>query len=176
MSTRRYRLLNALLLLALFAGSAWAYPRLPARIPVHFGLSGEPDRWAARSVASWFLLPAIAAALALALHGMSVAGARNPDLWNLPDKRRFKALRPAQQAPIIARMQEFLAFVGCVTTALLGVVQAAIFTASTGDATRLPAWALAGMGASVLVIGIAGARMNGEVARMVREAKGPAAD
>src|SRR5688572_30642422 len=103
MSTQRYRLLNAVLLLALFAGSAWAYPRLPERIPVHFGLTGEPDAWAVRSAGSWFMLPAIAAVLVLVMHALSVYGSAHPETWNLPDKRRFLALSPADQAPIIAR-------------------------------------------------------------------------
>jgi uncharacterized membrane protein len=167
MSIRHYRLLNVLLLLALFAGSAWAYPRLPEHIPVHFGFSGQPDRWEARSIVSWFLLPAVAAVLALALYGMSVFGGRHPELWNVPDKRRFLALGPAEQAPIIAQQQRFMAFVGCLVTALFGVIQAGSYAASTGGA--LPAWAVAGIAGSVLVIGVAGVRENREVGRMVRE-------
>jgi len=30
------------------AMSAAAYPRMPARVPVHWGISGEPDRWGTR--------------------------------------------------------------------------------------------------------------------------------
>lgn len=174
MSTRHYRLLNAVLLLALFAGSAWAYPRLPARIPVHFGFSGEADRWETRSVVSWFLLPAIAAVLTLGLHALSVYGTRHPEIWNVPDKRRFQALSPAAQAPIIAQQQRFMAFVGCIVTALFGVIQAGSYAASAGG--RLPVWAVAAIAGSVLVIGIAGVRENREVGRMIREAEGPAAD
>jgi hypothetical protein len=173
MSIQRYRLLNAVLLLALFAGSAWAYPRLPERIPMHFGLSGQPDRWETRSLVSWFLLPAVAAGLALALHGMSVYGGRHPELWNVPDKRRFLALDPAAQAPVIARQQRFMAFLGCVVTALFGGMQAGSYAASAGGA--LPVWAIAAVAGSVLVIGIAGARENRAVGRMIREAEGPAA-
>lgn len=35
------------------------YPRLPERIPVHFGLTGEADRWGSRWMI--FLMPAIGA-------------------------------------------------------------------------------------------------------------------
>jgi uncharacterized membrane protein len=174
MSTRQYRLLNAILLLALFAGSAWAYPRLPERIPVHFGFSGQPDRWEARSVVSWFLLPAIAAVLALGLHALSVYGTRHPEIWNVPDKRRFQALPPAAQAPIIAHEQRFMGFVGCVVAALFCVIQAGSYAASNGGA--LPVWAVAAIAGSVLVIGVAGVRENREVGRMIREAEGPALD
>lgn len=35
-----------------------AYPRLPEKIPIHFGISGEPDGWGARWMI--FLMPVIA--------------------------------------------------------------------------------------------------------------------
>ncbi|MBL8190432.1 MAG: DUF1648 domain-containing protein [Acidobacteria bacterium] len=35
-----------------------AYPRLPEKIPVHFGISGEPDNWGGRWMI--FLMPVIA--------------------------------------------------------------------------------------------------------------------
>jgi uncharacterized membrane protein len=40
------------------AVSAVAYPRLPDRVPVHWGLSGEPDRFGTRLEGVW-LLPAV---------------------------------------------------------------------------------------------------------------------
>lgn len=170
MSIQRYRLLNAILLAALVAGSAWAYPRLPSRIPMHFDLAGQPDRWEARSVTSWFLLPAIACGMALMLYAMSALGTRTPHLWNLPEKRRFLALHPRDQAPVIARMQRFIGLVGVMITALFGAIQAGIYHASLGDGGALPVWITASIVATVLGIGIAAARLNGEVGRMVREA------
>lgn len=35
------------------------YPDLPARVPVHWNIHGAPDRWAAKSLASVFLVGAI---------------------------------------------------------------------------------------------------------------------
>ncbi|HST58559.1 MAG TPA: DUF1648 domain-containing protein [Longimicrobium sp.] len=170
MTTQRYRLLNAILVLALFAASAWAYPRLPERIPIHFGFSGQPDAWAGRSIASWFLLPAITAALALMMHAISMYGASNPHLWNLPDKRRFLALPRAEQAPILARMQRFIAMIAVVLTLLLGSIQAGIYHTSSTRSQALPAWTLGWIVASLLVIGIAAYRLNGTLGQMVREA------
>lgn len=170
MSTQRYRLLNAILLAALFAGSVWAYPRLPERIPVHFGLTGEPDAWAMRSAGSWFMLPALAAALALLMHVLSAYGSGHPETWNLPDKRRFLALSRAEQAPIVARMQNFIARTGCVLTALFGMIQTGIWFASTGSEQWLPLWVTAGIAGSVLIIVAGALRLNGVVGRMVREA------
>ena len=36
------------LLVLLFALSAWCWPGSPDRIPVHWGLNGQPDRWGGR--------------------------------------------------------------------------------------------------------------------------------
>lgn len=38
-----------------------SYPHLPERIPVHFGLSGEPDGWGGRWMI--FLMPVVASAI-----------------------------------------------------------------------------------------------------------------
>lgn len=176
MSTQRLRLLNAILLLALFAGSAWAYPRLPARIPIHFGFSGQADAWASRSFFSWFMLPVIAAALALGLQAIAASAAGHPALWNVPDKRRFLALDADARAPIVAKLREFVAFVSVMVTALLGLIQVAVFRTATGTATRLPAWAMAAVGAALLVMMVAGVRLNAAVGRMVNDAHAGAAD
>jgi uncharacterized membrane protein len=39
---------SALVVATAFAMSAAAYPRLSERVPVHWGITGEPDRWASR--------------------------------------------------------------------------------------------------------------------------------
>ncbi|HEX7022999.1 MAG TPA: DUF1648 domain-containing protein [Trueperaceae bacterium] len=46
----------------MIATSVYAGPRLPPRLPVHWGLSGEPDRYGSRFEALW-LMPALVLAL-----------------------------------------------------------------------------------------------------------------
>ncbi len=60
------------LALVLLARTMEAWPRLPERVPVHFGASGLPDGWAAKSVASVFVVPILALATAVVL-GASTA-------------------------------------------------------------------------------------------------------
>ena len=48
----------------LVAFSIWAYPQLPPRVPIHWGLDGRPDGWSSRFVATVFA-PIIIAALAI---------------------------------------------------------------------------------------------------------------
>jgi uncharacterized membrane protein len=43
---------------ALWAVSLWAWPKLPDRVPTHWGISGKPDAWGPRS-AMVFTLPGI---------------------------------------------------------------------------------------------------------------------
>lgn len=169
--TRLYGNLNLLLLMALFAGSAWAYPRLPERIPIHFGVSGEPDRWATRSALSWFFLPIIAAAVALFLHLASTYSARHPELWNLPGKRRFLALDEVRQAPIIAAMQEFMALIGVMVTALMSVIHASVYSASRSPEPQMPLWMLGAIGLWLLVLAIFAVRLNARVSRMIDAAE-----
>lgn len=53
--------------LVLLARTAEAWPRIPERVPIHFGASGLPDGWAEKSVASVFLVPILALVMAVVL-------------------------------------------------------------------------------------------------------------
>lgn len=50
------------------------YPRLPERIPIHFGVTGDPDGWAAREMI--WLLPAIGLASFGVLFGLGFTAGR----------------------------------------------------------------------------------------------------
>src|SRR5690606_18905334 len=100
------RFLNLVLLAGLLGGSALAYPRLPERMPLHFGLDGTPDRWAETSLASWFMLPLVALALNLLLYGAAALSTRNARLVNLPGKERLLALPFERQRAVLRRMRE----------------------------------------------------------------------
>lgn len=175
-NTARYRLLNLVLVALLFAGSVWAYPRLPARIPMHFGVGGRPDRWEGRSLASWFLLPLITAALALFMRWIAGVGARHPHTWNVPDKPRFLALTPEARAPIVAKLQEFVALVSVVVTMLMGAVQAGIYQAAMGNEAAVAVWIMGAVGVSLVLMAVLGVRLNASVSRMIRDASAPAGD
>lgn len=170
MSTQTYRLLNLLLLGALFAGSMMVYPDIPQRFPIHFGASGQPDGWATRSPLSWLMVPLIAAGSVLLLEAASRISVRNPQLWNVPQKSRFLALTPNERAPIIHRLQRFMALVGVMTTGLMAVVQASIYHAATGRAPGLPAYFLPALVVYMAIVLGAALRMNRTVAALTRDA------
>lgn len=169
MSEKPLRLAALGLLAALYAGSAAAYPRLPARIPIHFDLAGKPDGWVGTSLLSWFLLPLIATAMAGFLFVMGRVSEYRPELWNVPEKPRFLALPAEARAPIAARLRAFMALMAVVITAVLGTIQVEVFLSATGRAA--PPWLMTGATVlMVLAIGVAAVRMNGRVAAEIREA------
>lgn len=148
------------------------YPRLPQRFPIHFGISGQPDGWATRSLLSWLALPLVAAGVALLLEVLSRLSASRPELWNVPEKARFLALTPDERAPIVHRLQRFMGLVGVMTTALMAVVQASIYHAATGRAPGLPAYFLPALVMYMAIVLGAALRMNRRIATLIRDAYG----
>lgn len=56
-------------LVAILGVVVWSWPRLPAEIPIHFGLSGVADGWGARSFL--FLLPVAALVIHIGLSALA---------------------------------------------------------------------------------------------------------
>lgn len=83
---------------AMVAYAAAHYAELPERIPVHFDLAGQPDRWAAKSPAQLLLLPGMTLALGgfMSWMGLLLAHAkralRHPGTERSAEaQRRFRA-------------------------------------------------------------------------------------
>ena len=72
------------------------YPKLPAKIPLHFNLSGVPDSYGPPNFSNWFLLPVIATLLAVFLLGISALIPFllrfAPEIVNISRKRELLAL------------------------------------------------------------------------------------
>ncbi len=105
------RLVSHALLIASIAAvwivSLSLHAALPSKIPLHFDLSGTPDRWGAPTFANWFLLPILATVIPCFLIGIgSLTNTlldRCPSIVNVPRKEklllldrlaRARALRP----------------------------------------------------------------------------------
>jgi len=126
------RTLNLLLLIALFVGSAVAWPDLPERIPVHFGASGEVDRWSDTTLLSWFALPLVALALIFFVRGAVAFAARHPKYLNVPDKQNFLRLPAERQRVIIETLKESLEPLNLYLTLTFCIIQYAIYRAALG--------------------------------------------
>ncbi|MGH7468105.1 MAG: DUF1648 domain-containing protein [Longimicrobiales bacterium] len=159
--------LNYIALALLFAGSVLAWPALPGRIPIHFGLSGAPDVWVARTWLSWLLLPLLAAGVFALVYGIGVRSARRPHLWNLPEKARFLKMSAAEQAPIIALLLRYLSGVTLTMISFLGLTQLCIFLVATGYTHRLPWFFSAGLVLTMGGIVISALRLRGRIRERV---------
>ena len=133
-------LVNVALLTLHAAGAALAWSYLPPRIPIHFGLGGNPDAWADTSYFSWFGLLAISCGLSWFIYALTMHGPL--ELWNFPEKKRFLGLSPEKQAPIIARLHAFGALSAIAATATLLALQIGIWLAARGVAGALPEYIL----------------------------------
>ncbi len=164
------RFLNLVLLAGLLGGSALAYPRLPERMPLHFGLDGTPDRWAETSLASWFMLPLVALALNLLLYGAAALSTRNARLVNLPGKERLLALPLERQRAVLRRMREGMESLTAPLTLAFCLIQIGVYRTAIGAGGRIEiiaALILLLLGSSIAVVGML-LRTQNELDRQVR--------
>ena len=110
---------------------------LPERIPVHFNLRGEPDRWTSDPAVIWFLLPVVSTLLVLMFLYIGRLSRGRPQLWNIPEKKRFLALTPEQREPILARLLGVMDVAALYTCVLLFYVQTAIYQSARSGAAQL---------------------------------------
>jgi uncharacterized membrane protein len=104
-----YDILNALFLALTTYTVLSAYPALPDRIPVHFGMSGTPDRWGSKS--ELFIIVAISWGLTVIFYALALSMprlARNPQYLNIPHKREFLKLPAERQAVYWELIREFM--------------------------------------------------------------------
>ena len=111
--------LNLCLLVAWVGLAIAVWPDLSEPIPVHFGLDGEPNRWAERSLFSWFVLPGCAVLMTLFLHGVGWIIPRCPELINMKGKEQLLSLPTSEQARVLVPLQRAMGGVALVTTVLL---------------------------------------------------------
>jgi len=161
------RALLLLSMLAVWALAAAAWPQLPARVPIHFDLSGRPDGWAARSAWWWFLLPALAttigAMMGWLLPRWMVAMARANSRWlNMPRKAEFMALPVAARERAVHAPLAWLSALVVGVQALTGWIVYGSARVAVGDWQALPPVVSFALVAALLAcasgLGIAGAR------------------
>jgi uncharacterized membrane protein len=125
---------NVGLMVAMVWFTIWAWPRLPERIPTHFGIDGRPDSWSEPSVGSWFLMPLIALTLTLGMYGFRRAMPWHPNWVNLPDRRRLSDLPKLARGPVLEMVAGFLALVQAHLLVIFSIIQLASYrTAHGGD-------------------------------------------
>ena len=84
------------------------FPRLPAQVPRHFGLSGTADAYWDATLLHWMALPAIAIIVVVGIYGAAWWVGARPSAVNMPNQQRYDALSPANQRAIARHVQAFL--------------------------------------------------------------------
>ena len=161
--------INAALVALHAAIAILVLPSVPERIPLHFGLSGQPDRWADGDPVTWLLLPMVSAFTAFVIWGSTRLALRQPHLWNVPDRDRFLRMTPQERAPVIDSLLRFLGWTALAVTALFAVLHVGVYRVAVGNATGLDGvdWVIL-----ALVIGILAAALvlNRRIRRRIRKA------
>lgn len=138
---RGVQIANILVLTALAAWSLSVYDQLPDRIALHFGLDGTPDRWGARSLPSWMVLPMVGIGLTLFMRGVSALVRRNPDVLNMPDAKAYRKLEHADKLRVVEIQLEMLAYVELIMSVLFCVLQIGSYETAMGTSDGLPVYA-----------------------------------
>lgn len=175
MNARTLRRCNLALLACWIAAAAAVYPRLPARIPLHFSFTGTADAWTRTSLGVWLLLPGVGAAVVLFGYLLSSAAARTPEMWKLrsDDLRRLRALPLCVRDELAESGQRATAWALLLATLALMGVQLGVYATALGGAARMPWYASALTWGSVAAALLLGLRDRARLRRRIRGASSP---
>jgi uncharacterized membrane protein len=120
--------ISAGLIIAMIGVTAALWSSLPSQIPVHFGFSGAPDAWEAKSLVFVFLVPAIALAIFL---GFSLLY-RYPQYTNIPQTLLLMALEQAKREHIFNVIRSMLSVFILFIVGLFSYIQFVILATANG--------------------------------------------
>jgi uncharacterized membrane protein len=136
---RLYDLANLALLILIGVFAFRSTPRLPARVPMHFDMAGQPDRWGSREgLVTLFVLPAILTAVLYLMVSIVPRLAANPRSVNIPRKEEFLRLPAEKQEIFWALFKEFFAALAASLNLLFYVLLRGAVEVSLGAKGRLP--------------------------------------
>jgi hypothetical protein len=103
----------AVIVIVAYQGIA-LWPRLPDRMPIHFGITGAPDGWGGKN---WFSVFGIlvTAAFLLVIMGLAASSLLGAKYYNFPGKERILKLPRERQDAVLAPVREGLAWLGSST-------------------------------------------------------------
>lgn len=136
--------LTIIFLLAITFLAFWSWNRLPAKVPVHFGAGGLPDRWAEKGgeFALLFVVPWLLTGMMYGFSLLTPWFRRHPQWLNIPNKKKFLALPPERQAPFFAMLDLFYAGMAASLNLLFLLMNIASVQIALGAWDRLPWWSI----------------------------------
>ncbi|MFB3883306.1 MAG: DUF1648 domain-containing protein [Armatimonadota bacterium] len=154
--------LAALVVLLVLMQGVALWPRLPERIPVHFGLTGEPDGWSGKGWFSVFGLLGLAAVLLITFGAASsrLLGAR---YYNFPGKERVLKLPREQQDYVLSPLREGMAWLGSSVAIAMALMARESWQVALGQRAGMPVWVFMvafGVGVAAVIVGIVQANLR----------------
>jgi len=127
---------NTALSAGLVGFGVWAWPRLPDRIPTHFGLNGMPDAWSGTTLTSWFLVPGLALLLAGGVGILRRILPLKPRWVNLPGRTKLVELPEAARGPVLEVLSGSLAMVQTEILVLFALVYLGTLRTAMGESSQ----------------------------------------
>ena len=142
--------LNWILVAALLVACVVAWPLVPAVIPIHFGITGNPDAWQVKEGGVWFLMPVTCAVMALVMTLLPKLAAAEPGSWNVGKKKLLVSLTPQQRTPIVSLLEESAAWLAIFVTTVFIVLQGEVFIVARAERSWLQWVFYATVGAAMI--------------------------
>ena len=147
MDESRSRFLHALNVVLPAANAAMilsAWSRLPDRIPMHFGAGGQADGWGPKGPALMLdlLLPAGMTALLYLARRLMPWFRKHPGWINIPNRARFLALPPEEQALVFDLLGETYVAMAAALNVLFVSLSVCTLQVAAGRLDGLPAWVI----------------------------------
>ncbi|HPR64259.1 MAG TPA: DUF1648 domain-containing protein [Thermoanaerobaculia bacterium] len=176
MSVRNGWLLNIVLMFFHGVFLWMSYGSLPRRIPIHFNLAGQPDRFARTSILLWVTPLLIVMGFSFFFYLMSLGvrwvGRQNPGALTIPLKPIFLKLPRERQEILVGMMEGHLALqailISCLFIFLQMAVLGVILKSWSFHLLFLPAFTLWCVLITVLTLSLY-ARMKSVIERFSRE-------
>lgn len=149
--TRILAIVHIALIIALWLIPAFAYNSLPDRIPVHFNLHGEPDRWEEKSGWALYMLPAVWTVIG----GLIFVLLRYRRAFNYPQRDEINKLPEPYQTPVHILNRQFILAVFVVIGAMFVYLEYAIVNSARTATSSISMLAIFGPIGLTLVLLIA---------------------
>lgn len=124
-------------LAALWGGSWWVYPDLPAEIPMHYGLTGVADRFAPATLGRWLILPVVATLTAGLTYGGALLIPHMAEAQSTSSPA-MDALNAAGRRRLLASSQRLMYGITALVVGLFGAAQIGNYMVATRSLEALP--------------------------------------
>lgn len=112
----------------------WAWPLLPEQLPMHFGISGQPDSWAGKGFVTLGVLPLVHLLMLATISWVLP----HPEWSNLPSTTRFVDLDATAQRRVAWVLQGLLASIAGLVSLIFSVLSLSIVRIGLGQVEELP--------------------------------------